>query len=225
MSLNSLFPRRLHHANAFEDDSGQLFVDIVTYKDDAILHHLTTDQLRASTSPLPPSEVRRYHLPSLTAAEATYNSQQSYLPSISSLWGAAWYNWMPLATHTVLGHDLELPTLHPAYKTKPYTTLYGLGVSDPSTASYWDTLVKLDVTTGVRHHWHQTGCYPNEALFIPRHPTDEHDGVLVSVVLDVLRATSFLLVLDASTLTELARADVGMVIPLSLGRGSFKRRQ
>ncbi|CAO3598173.1 unnamed protein product [Absidia cylindrospora] len=254
----------LNHANAFEDDdNGQLFVDIVTYKDDTITTHLTTDRLRdaTSTSPLPTSEVRRYLLHNLDAAKATYTSNQSYVPSMNSitssmasLWSYArggsntsttsasdieqstnengWYNWMPLATYTSLGQDLELPTLHPSYKMKKYTYLYGLGVNgEQDRANYWNSIVKLNVNTRTQvAQWHDLGCYPSEAIFIPREGDDatdikEDDGVLVSVVLDVIRHMSFVLVLNAGTLEEIARADVGMVIPLSFGRGSFKRRQ
>lgn len=38
--------------------------------------------------------------------------------------------------------------------------------------------------------------------------TAEDDGVVLSVVLDAPRGTSFLLVLDAATFTELARAEL-----------------
>ena len=43
--------------------------------------------------------------------------------------------------------------------------------------------------------------------------TAEDDGVILSVVLDVRRGTSFLLVLDTATFRELARADVPHPIP------------
>ncbi|KAI8098951.1 retinal pigment epithelial membrane protein-domain-containing protein [Halteromyces radiatus] len=273
-----------NHANAFEDDNGQIFVDIVTYKDDTIAHHLMTDRLRDTTSasPLPMSEVRRYLLHNLNAAQSTFVNNQSYIPSVnsitssmSSLWNYVrgnsstgnngsssdvgdvekplnengWYQWMPIATFTKLGQDLELPTLHPSYKLKKYTYLYGLGVTsesdisndmennrgDNGRPSYWNSIVKLDVNSRtLQAKWNDNGCYPSEAIFVPRVSTDqqqdgsvskEDDGVLISVVLDVIRQTSFLLFLDASTLNEIARSDLGMMIPLSFGRGSFKRRQ
>lgn len=77
--------------------------------------------------------------------------------------------------------------------------------------------------------WHEENCYPSEAVFIPR-PAEgdlelkEDDGVLVSVVLDSARAMSFLLILDASTMQVLAKADLGMIVPISFGRGSYRLR-
>jgi carotenoid cleavage dioxygenase-like enzyme len=48
----------------------------------------------------------------------------------------------------------------------------------------------------------------------------EGDGVLLSVVLDARLGTSFLLVLDAQTLRELARAECPHQIPFGL-HGSY----
>jgi arginine utilization protein RocB len=51
--------------------------------------------------------------------------------------------------------------------------------------------------------------------------TTEDAGILLSVVLDAKTATSFLLILDASTLTELARATAPHVITLGFHGGFF----
>ncbi len=51
---------------------------------------------------------------------------------------------------------------------------------------------------------------------------DEDDGVLLSVVLDGRRGNSFLLVLDARSLGELARAEVPHHIPYGF-HGQFAR--
>lgn len=79
--------------------------------------------------------------------------------------------------------------------------------------------------------WHQDNCYPSEATFIPRPsigPGDEvaeDDGVLMSIVMDASKSTSFLLVLDALTFKELATADTGHVIPLSFAHGSYRLQE
>jgi carotenoid cleavage dioxygenase-like enzyme len=51
---------------------------------------------------------------------------------------------------------------------------------------------------------------------------EEDDGVLLSVVLDAERDASFLLVLDAASLEELARAAVPHHIPFGF-HGQFTR--
>jgi torulene dioxygenase len=79
--------------------------------------------------------------------------------------------------------------------------------------------------------WHQDFCYPSEALFVPRPsigPEDEvgeDEGVLISVVMDSQRATSFILVLDAITLKVLATADLERIVPLSFAHGACRLRE
>ncbi len=85
---------------------------------------------------------------------------------------------------------------------------------DHRTSGYVDQLVKIDVRRGDARVWREKGCYPGEAVFVPRpHPRGEDDGVALSVVLDTRRRRSFLLVLDARSFTEIARAEVPHHIP------------
>jgi carotenoid cleavage dioxygenase-like enzyme len=53
--------------------------------------------------------------------------------------------------------------------------------------------------------------------------SNEDDGVILSVVLDARAATSYLLVLDASTFAERARAEVPHHIPFGF-HGSYLAR-
>jgi carotenoid cleavage dioxygenase-like enzyme len=50
----------------------------------------------------------------------------------------------------------------------------------------------------------------------------EDDGVALSVVLDARRRTSFLLVLDARTFTERARAEVPQHVPFGFHGECFR---
>jgi carotenoid cleavage dioxygenase-like enzyme len=52
----------------------------------------------------------------------------------------------------------------------------------------------------------------------------EDAGVLVSVVMDSKRSTSFVLVLDAQGLEEIARIELNKLIPLSFAHGCYKLR-
>ncbi|HUN09591.1 MAG TPA: carotenoid oxygenase family protein, partial [Aggregatilineales bacterium] len=56
-------------------------------------------------------------------------------------------------------------------------------------------------------------CYPGEPVFAARPGgTADDDGVLLSVVLDTTAGNSFLLVLDARTLQEVARATLPQAV-------------
>ncbi|KAK8859253.1 carotenoid oxygenase [Apiospora arundinis] len=111
----------------------------------------------------------------------------------------------------------ELPTINPAYATKKYRYFYSLPNRGRSTMV--DGLGKTDVETRETVFWdNPQGHTPGEAVFVPRPPATqdeavaEDDGVLLSVVLDGYGRNSYLLCLDARTMTELGRAECGWAI-------------
>jgi carotenoid cleavage dioxygenase-like enzyme len=85
-----------------------------------------------------------------------------------------------------------------------------------------DSIVKVDVATGATQTWWCEHCYPGEPVFVGAPGrTGEGEGVLLSVVFDALRGTSFLLVLDALTLSEIARAECPHHIPFGFHGNYF----
>jgi carotenoid cleavage dioxygenase-like enzyme len=113
---------------------------------------------------------------------------------------------------------LELPRIdYGRVNTKPYRYVWGTGAR----AGFFDTIVKVDVTTGETLTW--SDGYPGEPIHVGRPGrTEEDDGVLLSVVLEPERGASSMVVLDAATLTELARARVPHHIPFGF-HGQFAR--
>ena len=90
-------------------------------------------------------------------------------------------------------------------------------------ADWFDELVKADVTTGESHRWSEPGCYPGEPVFIDRPGgSAEDDGVVMSVVLDAQAERSFLLILDAQTFEEVARAEAPHGIPFGFHGQYFR---
>ena len=76
---------------------------------------------------------------------------------------------------------------------------------------------------GTRSEWRADGCYPGEPVFVRRPNSEgEDDGVVLSVVLDANAGRSFLLVLDAGSFEELARAEAPHHIPFGF-HGQFFR--
>ncbi|KAG2183087.1 hypothetical protein INT44_006068 [Umbelopsis vinacea] len=150
--------------------------------------------------------------------------------SHSSGWAAA----IPKAAEeVVLPAPLELPQVNGSVKGHVYNFVWGLSVAptgDSNTeGKMWNCIVKANLNTkDIVATWSQPYCYPSEASFIPRPArgpedlVDEDDGILVSVVLDAQRATSFLLVLDANTLQAICRADLPHLVPLSFARSHIK---
>jgi carotenoid cleavage dioxygenase-like enzyme len=69
--------------------------------------------------------------------------------------------------------------------------------------------------------WFSEGCYPGEPVFVaPPQAKAEDEGVVLSVVLEANRGNSFLLILDAQSFAEVARAEVPQHIPFGF-HGQF----
>ena len=90
--------------------------------------------------------------------------------------------------------------------------MYGAG--NQRSGDFIDNIVKVNVQTGEAVTWFEDGCYPGEPVFVASPDSNAEDqGVLLSVVLDVNSHRSFLLVLNAASLTELARAEAPHHVP------------
>jgi carotenoid cleavage dioxygenase-like enzyme len=188
-----------HHVNAFEDGD-DIVLDMCSYEDASIIDTLYLDRLRAGDA-VPLALPTRYRIGLGTGdVEVRRLSEES----------------------------LELPRIaYERHNGVDYRYTYGVGARDRSGGDFLNQLVKVDVTTGRVLTWSEEGCYPGEPVFVAA-PTaapgaeGEDDGVVLSVVLDSARGSSFLLVLDARTYEVLARADVPHAIPFGF-HGLFTR--
>lgn len=180
-----------HHVNAFERD-GELTVDLCAYDDPSIIDALYLDRVRSDPA-LPPVRARRYEI-DLDGGD--------------------------VRARDLHDGDLELPRI--AYRTRngrPYRHVYGVG--GDGEGGWIDRVVKVDVEGGAAAVWRDDGCFPGEPVFVAEPGGgDEDAGVLLSVVLDAARESSFLLVLDARDLSELARAHVPHRVPFAF-HGQF----
>ncbi|HKJ37042.1 MAG TPA: carotenoid oxygenase family protein [Solirubrobacterales bacterium] len=183
-----------HHVNAFDDpDNGEIVVDMCVYEDASVIDSLYLDRLRSSGG-VPPAELRRVRI----------------RPAEQSI------EW-----ETLVDDDFELPRInYGRCHERPYRYVWGIGAG----ASGWlERIVRADLEQRTTTGWSEPGCYPGEAVFVATPDGDsEDDGVLLSVVLDSRSERSFLLVLDAADLSELARAEAPHHIPFSF-HGQYAR--
>jgi beta,beta-carotene 9',10'-dioxygenase len=106
---------------------------------------------------------------------------------------------------------------------RDYRYAYATSLRDPGVPGFLDQLAKLDVAEGSLGTWHEEGCFPGEPVFVAAPDGDgEDEGVLLSVVLDARRGTSFLLALDAADLHEVGRAHVPQHIPFGFHGAYFR---
>jgi carotenoid cleavage dioxygenase-like enzyme len=119
----------------------------------------------------------------------------------------------------MLDDDLELARInYGRCNERPYRYVWGVGVGE---SGWLARIVRGDLEQRTTSAWSEAGCYPGEPVFVARPGAgEEDDGVLLSVVLDSRSGLSFLLVLDAGDLSELARAEAPHHIPFGF-HGQF----
>ncbi|XP_073949520.1 neither inactivation nor afterpotential B isoform X2 [Choristoneura fumiferana] len=177
----------LHIINAFEQD-GRLVVDLCAYNDAKVIDAMYIQAIESMQS------------------NADY---------------ADWFRGRPKRLDITLGSprltkfkpkllaDLgcETPRIHyDIYNGKPYRFFYAISsdvdVENPG------LIIKVDTLTGEIKTWCDGNCYPSEPIFLPRPGAKaEDDGVLLSALVRGAEDehSVALLILDASSLKELAR--------------------
>ena len=183
-----------HHVNAYEDGD-DVVVDLVAFEDSSVIDELFIDRLRSGGTGSP-SQLRRYRIsPNSKSAEG----------------------------EVLLDHTIELPRIDYARaNARPYRIVYAAG-QQAGSDDWLNELVKFDVEDRTLTTWHEPGSYPGEPVFVGRPGREaEDDGAVLSVVFDSSTNRSFLLVLDASSFEELARAEVPHHVPFGF-HGQFMR--
>ncbi|MGB0890540.1 MAG: carotenoid oxygenase family protein, partial [Solirubrobacterales bacterium] len=179
-----------HHVNAYEDGE-DLVVDLCRFDDASIVEELYIDRLREGGS----ATIGYLHRYRLTPGRKRADEKR------------------------LSDTPLELPRInYAANNGKAYRFAYGVSAADEYSLN---VLAKVDVETGDALTWSEGDCAVGEPVFVASpEKRAEDDGVLLSVVLDGSSGRSFLLVLDATNLSEVARAEVSHGIPAGF-HGSY----
>jgi len=174
------------------EEGGDVVVDICTYPDAGIVEDLYMERLRAG-KPVAPAYLERFRI---SPEAGTVSSER------------------------LIDESLELPRINYGIcNERPYRYAWGVGVD----GGWIDRIVKVDVEARSSTVWSEKGSFPGEPVFVAAPEADDEDeGVLLSVVLDGRTGNSFLLVLDARSLDEMARAEVPHHIPFGF-HGQFAR--
>lgn len=181
----------LHQVNAFESN-GNLILDMVTYKNPDIIKAYYLQYMKDPSKLTPSGALKRYTL-DLGTKKVT--------------------------SKLISSHAIELPRINTTkHDGQPYQYVYA--TQTPPNTKLAQNIIKIQVTTGKSVMWNVQG-YPTEPVFVPRPgATVEDDGVVLSVVLEPSKKQSFLVVLDAKDMKEIARAYVPHHIPFTV-HGQF----
>ena len=174
------------------DDGDDVVVDISTFSDAGIVEDLYMERLRAG-KPVAPGHLERFRIS----------------PGAGTVTG-----------ERLIEESIDLPRInYGRCNERPYRYTWGIGFG----GGWIDRIVKADVVERRSTVWAEDGCYPGEPVFVAAPDGEREDeGALLSIVFDARKGNSFLLVLDAGSLDELARAEVPHHIPFGF-HGQFAR--
>ena len=183
-------PRFGFHFVNAYEDGDEVVADICTFPDAGIVQDLYMERLRAG-KPVAAAALERFRI----------------APGSGDV-----------TIERLIDESLELPRInYGRCNERPYRYTWGVGID----GGWLDKIVKADVIERTATTWREDGCYPGEPVFVAAPNADaEDEGVLLSIVLDARKGNSFLLVLDAASLDELARAEVPHHIPFGF-HGQF----
>eukprot|EP00795_Rhopilema_esculentum_P009143 gene9143-16806_t len=193
-----------HQINAYETDT-EVVLDMSGYSDGSVMKALYLSELREDAeTKIKPAELRRYHL-SLAKADSGKPKQVELEKDAEG------------KDYEVLHVGFELPRINYDYNGRDYSYAYGMGSSSKPPGLL--ILHKVNVKTKEVKSWECENCHPSEPVFVPSpNASKEDDGVVLSSVLGIRGQKSFLLVLDACDMTEIARAYVPVrLVPLVHG--------
>lgn len=175
------------------EQNGDIIVDLIAYKDPQITREFAYENLCNPRVQLPASHLKRFII--------NPNNDHVQVNQLSP-------------------HNIELPNINPNALMHKYQYVYVTS----SERGFSQSILKLDLNSKHHQKWYEHNAYTTEAVFVPRPgATQEDDGVVLSLILDAQNKKSFLLILDAKDLKELARAYVPHAIPFTVHSKFFAK--
>lgn len=176
-------PGFIYHHVNAFEDGACVVVDAIAYPDDSAMDALTIANLRRPDPSVPRGDLRRYRLP---------------------------LDGGPATVRTLREGPMEFPVIdYPAALGRAYDRVYVATGEDGGGVA--TALARISIPDGETTTWRESDCYPGEPMFVRAPPEADGEGVVLSVTVDGEGST--LLVLDAESMTELARAPLPHRLP------------
>ncbi|XP_007182652.2 beta,beta-carotene 15,15'-dioxygenase [Balaenoptera acutorostrata] len=206
-----------HHVNAYEED-GCLLFDVIAYEDSSLyqlfyLANLNKDFEENSRLTSVPA-LKRFAVPLRVDKNAEVGSNLIKLSSTTAR-ALKEKEDQVYCQPELLYEGLELPRINYAHNGKRYRYVFAAEVQ-------WSPIptkiIKYDILTKSSLKWGKAHCWPAEPVFVPTPGAEDEDhGIILSAIVSTdPQKLPFLLVLDAKTFTELARASVDVEMHLDL---------
>ncbi|XP_042293434.1 beta,beta-carotene 15,15'-dioxygenase isoform X2 [Sceloporus undulatus] len=206
-----------HHVNAYEEDDHVVF-DVISYTDNSLYQMFYLKNLGSNfennvkLTAIP--TCKRFVLPLQCDKDTEVGSNLVRLPSTTAT-AMKERDGSIYCQPEILCEGIELPRINYDYNGKKYRYIFAAEVKWSPVPTQ---VVKFDVLTKERLHWEEEHCWPAEPIFVPSpNAKEEDDGIILStIVTSDPKKLPFLLILDAKTFKEIARATVNVELHLDL---------
>ncbi|KAH9911044.1 carotenoid oxygenase [Fomitopsis serialis] len=210
-----------HYLNAYDDpETGDVVIDLSVYPNTGVLDMLYLDKMRNLSPNSKPWMGRAQRFRLFDPAKV---AEKGSIPVLEA----------KIDFTVPQSAGVELPTLAPSKYHRAYQYAYGI-TRRPIGSGFSDGVIKLNMHAVVSAAasgdslegkedeyakiWRPVEHAPSEPIFAPRPGgTSEDDGVLLSIVLDSTpekgTGQSALVVIDAKTMEEVARAEMSTIYP------------
>ncbi len=178
----------LHNVNAFEVNN-DVIIDMVCYKEHAnIYHYFYFNYLKNSDNLPPNSTIQRFEINRIKKSVTKIN---------------------------LFELCAEFPNINKSLACRnQYRYIYSLAIEEDK---FFNQIIKYDLKLNNITIWQENHCYVGEPVFVANpNSAAEDDGVVMSIVLDTVKNYSFLLILQASTLSQIAKIPLSFYIPFGL---------
>lgn len=181
-----------HIVNSFEEDD-KIHLDLIAYPNTDIIQSFYFKQEKTYTNIMP--QLQRY---TLDLATSSYTK------------------------HTFALNALEFACINNHYAQKSYNYFYAVAALK-NTDSELNSLIKVNLADlGATKNWYEESCYAGEPIFIAKpNALSEDEGVVIAIVSNITNKTSFLLILDAISFTEVSRIQLPHMLPFGLHGGFY----
>ncbi|XP_076143131.1 beta,beta-carotene 15,15'-dioxygenase [Alosa pseudoharengus] len=217
-----------HHINAYEEN-GHVVFDLITYKDSNLYDMFYIDNLKQDTEKFieshkifSPPVCQRFALPITVEKDTPVGTNLVTLEDTTAK-AVMQKDCSVFCSPDLLLVGLELPQINYKFNAKKYRYFYGSRVE---WSPHPNKIAKVDIVTRTHKEWSSEECYPSEPIFVASPgAVEEDDGVLLSSIVSLNPAKNpFMLILDAKTMEEIARAEVDASFHMDL-HGCFIPRK
>ncbi|XP_056157163.1 beta,beta-carotene 15,15'-dioxygenase [Lampris incognitus] len=209
-----------HHINAYEDE-GHVVFDLIGYKDSNLYQMFYMENINQdakdfiqSHKSFSPPVCKRFVLPLNIEKDSPEGTNLVDLKDTTAR-AVVQKDGSVYCQPDTLFEGLELPGINYKFNGKKYRYFYGSRVE---WSPHPNKLAKFDTVTRKHVEWQMENCYPSEPVFVASPgAVEEDDGVILSSVISPNPNISpFMLVLDAKTFKEIARASIDASVHLDL---------